>query len=493
MRRRTEHELRPLLKKLRGLPSETEWVEFKHNKDDGPMIGDRLSALSNSARLLGQESGFIVWGIEDGTHELVGTTFRPRQAKNGNEELENWLLRGLNPRVDVQIYEWSEDGNPVVMFEVQPAQTQPVAFSGVEFIRVGSLTKKLKDYPNKEAELWRLFSQTTFEDGVALAGATTDDVLKLIDYTGCFALLRYPLPDNRAGIFERLTREQVIRPVDEGRYDITNIGALLFAADLEKFEGLSRKALRVVQYEGRDRTKRQREQEGALGYAIGFYGLIEYINALLPHSEEIGRAFRVERPMYPEIAIRELAVNALIHQDFLMTGTGPMVEIFEDRIEFTNPGVPLIDTMRFLDVPPQSRNEWLAKLMRRMNICEELGTGIDKVITAVELFQLPPPSFVAKPKHTQVTLFAPKSPADMNREEKIRACYQHACLRHLIGDAMSNESLRERLGIEKQNYAIASRIIRDAVEVGVVEPVDPNAGKRYMRYQPFWAGEGHSV
>ena len=81
--------------------------------------------------------------------------------------------------------------------------------------------------------------------------------------------------------------------------------------------------------------------------------------------------------------------NALIHQDFSLTGTGPTVEIFADRIEVTNPGTPLIDTLRFIDEPPQSRNETLAATMRRLNICEERGSGIDKVISQVELYQLP--------------------------------------------------------------------------------------------------------
>src|ERR1700722_7444665 len=113
----------------------------------------------------------------------------------------------------------------------------------------------------------------------------------------------------------------------------------------------------------------------------------------LPRSEEIGQALRREVRVYPEIAIRELVANALIHQDFNLTGNGPTVEIFDNRIEITNPGTPLIDPLRFIDEPPRSRNEELASLMCRMNICEERGSGIDKVIFQIELYQLPPPDF----------------------------------------------------------------------------------------------------
>jgi hypothetical protein len=97
--------------------------------------------------------------------------------------------------------------------------------------------------------------------------------------------------------------------------------------------------------------------------------------------------------MFPELAVRELVANALIHQDLFVTGAGPMVEIFDDRIEITNPGEPLVDTQRFVDTPLKSRNEGLASLMRRFRICEERGSGIDKVVQQVELFQLPAPLF----------------------------------------------------------------------------------------------------
>jgi predicted HTH transcriptional regulator len=110
-----------------------------------------------------------------------------------------------------------------------------------------------------------------------------------------------------------------------------------------------------------------REQVGTKGYATGFEGVVRYINEQLPSNEVLGQAFRREFRMYPEVAIRELVANALIHQDFTVTGDGPKIEIFSDRVEITNPGRPLIDTLRFVDEPPQSRNEALASLMRRMH------------------------------------------------------------------------------------------------------------------------------
>src|SRR5690606_3908671 len=137
--------------------------------------------------------------------------------------------------------------------------------------------------------------------------------------------------------------------------------------------GLKRKAMRVVAYKGDDRIQAEREQEGGKGYAAGFEGLIGYVNTLVPTNEVIEQALRKTVPMYPELAVREVVANAIIHQDFSVTGAGPMVEIFKNRMEITNPGEPLVSTDRFVDTPPKSRNEALASLMRRFGVCEERG------------------------------------------------------------------------------------------------------------------------
>ena len=175
---------------------------------------------------------------------------------------------------------------------------------------------------------------------------------------------------------------------------LTNFGAILFAKSLRDFDRLSRKALRVILYKGKNKVETIREIPGDKGYAIGYENAISVINSLAYlRMNRLEKHFVSEVRMYPEIAIRELVANALIHQDFSITGSGPMVEIYSDRIEITNPGKPLIDVLRFIDHPPRSRNEDIAAFMRRINICEERGSGIDKVIHAVEIFQLPPPSF----------------------------------------------------------------------------------------------------
>ncbi|MFH1335675.1 MAG: ATP-binding protein [Candidatus Zixiibacteriota bacterium] len=126
--------------------------------------------------------------------------------------------------------------------------------------------------------------------------------------------------------------------------------------------------------------------------------------------------------------------------------------------------------------------------MRRMNICEERGSGIDKVIFQVELFQLPAPDFRVTGDNTIAVLLGPRKFSQMNREERIRACYQHACLQYVSGKRMSNASLRKRLAISDNNYPMASRIIKDTIEVELIKPHGESGGsKKDASYVPFWA------
>jgi predicted HTH transcriptional regulator len=480
--------LQSLVRELVALPSETEWVEFKHNRAEPQEIGEYISALSNSAALYGKSCAYLLWGVEDATRQVIGTTFHPRQAKVGNEEPENWLLRLLDPRIDVRIHEGEADAKGVVLFEIQAAMNRPVRFSGTEYIRIGSYKKKLHDHPERERELWKVFERTPFEMGVAKEKATSDEVLLLIDYPNYFRFTEQPLPDNRSAILDRLTAEKIVSPTDGGAYDISNVGAILFARSLKDFDRLSRKALRVVIYRGDNRVETVKEQVEGSGYAVGFERIIGYINDQLPQNEQIGQALRREVRMYPEIAVRELVANALIHQDFNITGTGPTVEVFADRMEISNPGVPLIDTLRFIDEPPRSRNEKLAALMRRMHMCEERGSGIDKVIFSVEVFQLPAPDFRVAGGSTIAVLFGPRQFSQMDKLGRVRACYQHACLQYVSGKRMSNASLRKRLGIKDSNYPLASRVIRDAIDLKFVKPHGNAAGsKKDATYVPFWA------
>lgn len=480
-------ELDILLKDLQALPKECEWVEFKVNNSNPDEIGPTLSALSNSACYHGQKHGYLVYGVENESHRAVGTTFKPKKTKKGNEELENWLAILFTPRVDFQIFEWDIDDLHYAIFRIDAARDTPIAFKNKGYIRVGSYTKPIKDHPEKERKIWNQENDYIFEKNIAAEGLKDTEVLTLIDYPGYFDMIHLPLPENRKGIIDRMIEDKVIER-NGATYNITNLGAILFAKDIDEFDSIARKAIRVIIYDGKDRTKTKKEQPGRRGYALGFKGLIQYIADQLPSLEAVVDGLRTVIPSYPILAIRELAANAIIHQDFSIRGSSPMFEIFNNRIEITNPGKPLIDTLRFVDHSPQSRNEILARFMRRLNICEERGSGIDKVIFECELYQLPAPEFIVGDNYTRVILYGRKSLREMSKQDKERACYLHSCLKYVSGEYMSNQSLRNRFAIEEHNYSIASRIIAETIQSGLIKDYDEdNKSKKFAKYVPFWA------
>ena len=164
-----------------------------------------------------------------------------------------------------------------------------------------------------------------------------------------------------------------------------------------------------------------------------------------------------------------------------------MVEVFDGRIEFSNPGAPLVATERFVDAPPQSRNEAAAALMRRFGICEERGSGIDKAVFAIEPAQLPAPLFEAPERSTRAVLFAHKNLKDMDRAERIRATCLHSCIQHVTNERATNATLRKRFGIADRNASVATRLSNDAVNAGAIAVADSTTGYRNRACLPFWA------
>lgn len=482
----SEPELTTLLERLLRLPKETEWLEFKHNFHSPEEVLEKLSALSNGACLNNQHYGFLIYGVENETHQAIGTDFKPSKKKKGNEEIEHWIAQRLNPKIDFRFFEIIYHGFDITIFQIDAATSQPVDFTNEAYVRVGSITRKLREFPEKERKIWRKFNQTPFEKIIARSGLSGNDVIRLLDSPGFFDLIQLPYPSNQEAVLERLESEALIQK-SVGGWSVTNLAAILFAKNLKEFSSVSRKAVRVIVYDGKNKVKTKKDISGTRGYAVGFASLIRYIDDQLPTNEVITQTFRETIKMYPEIAIRELVANALIHQDFSQTGTAPMIEIFDDRIEISNPGQPLISPLRFID-EYQSRNETLASLMRRIRICEEKGSGVDKVIHYAEAFQLPAPDFRVQEKHTQAILYAHQSLNDMDRKDRIRACYQHCCLKYVSNEKMTNQSLRERFKIEDQNAAITSRIIKETQEANLIKFEDPeNKSPKLNRYIPVWA------
>jgi predicted HTH transcriptional regulator len=342
--------------------------------------------------------------------------------------------------------------------------------------------------PMSEDKLRHIFAegQPDWLEEHSKVGLDGQAIVELLDTQGFFELLKLPYPRERDGVIERLLSERLVDET-EGGCAIRRLGALLLAKQCEDFADLSRKAPRVVVYTGTSKAETRLDQTGTKGYAVGFQGLVRFVMAQLPQNEVIEDALRKEVKLVPEVAIRELVANALIHQDFTIGGASVMVEVYSNRVEISNPGEPVVPVERFID-GYQSRNERLADLMRRMGICEEKSSGIDRVVQAAEVYQLPAPDFRAGHRRTFVTIYGPRDFDQMDREDRVRACYQHCVLRWVMSERMTNESLRERFHLPESKRAVTSQIIAATMEAGLIKP-DKRVGtsRKFARYLPFWA------
>jgi ATP-dependent DNA helicase RecG len=460
--------------KWRAARSEHQRLEFKEAKAqfDNRKLYKYCVALANEG------GGHLLLGIEDlPPRRVVGTA-----ACNDPVEMAAKMFQTLGFRVDIE--EVLHPDGRVLIFHIPGRPRGTVYnFEGAYLMRAGE-----ELVPMSEDKLRSIFAegQPSWLSEPALKGCDDDKVIQLLDTQSYFDLVHLRYPVNRSGVLERFEGEKLIQH-DGAGWTITNLGGILFAKELSQFEHLARKAPRVIVYEGANKLGTKLDRHGTKGYAVGFQGLVEFINGLVPSNEVIELALRREVKMFPQIAVRELVANALIHQEFTESGTSVMIEIYNDRMEISNPGKPFISPDRFID-EYQSRNERLADLMRRFGICEEKGSGVDKVVHAAEVFQLPAPDFRVGERRTSAVLFAHVGIDEMDRNDRIRACYQHCCLRYVMNEKMTNQSLRERFKLPEDKVATVSQILAATVEAGKIKLADPaQASTRYRSYVPFWA------
>lgn len=480
-----------LVEQLIARSSESQTVEFKQSNDDAFMIGKDISALANAAVIEGQDYAYMLWGVDDATHEVVGTSFNPLISKHKGQELELWLRLKLSKNAEFKFMPVDYLGHQMIVLRIWPASGYPVAFDGTEYIRSGTSTQPVAKNSQRERRLWEVTKSEAFEDQIAAQWLTAEETLELLNWNIYFRQTGTPVPSNRDGILHYLESDRIVKSLDSGQYAITNLGALLFADDIQHFPTVSRKALRVIRYDGERKSSPSRTQTYSHGYA-DMDDIADFLQAWLPESETIGRGLRVTNTAYPQIAVRELLANMLIHQDLTVRGAGPLVEIFANRVEFSNPGNSLIRVERLVNDPPEARNPKLADLSRRLHMCEEAGSGWDKIIDACETAQIPSPMVQQSDSgegsaSIMVRLSQYRPYPSLSQKERMDACYWHACIQFANGERLTNASLRARFGLGDSYSSPISRLIRESVDEGLIKPLDANASRKNMQYIPGWA------
>ncbi|AXK37978.1 ATP-binding protein [Crenobacter cavernae] len=454
---------------------ESEHLEFKEAKQQY----DTTKLLRYCVALANEGGGHLVLGVTDKRpRKVVGT-----RAFLNTGDITARILEVLRMRVDVQ--ELLHPDGRVLVFDIpsRPAGT-PLHHEGAYLMRAGEDL-----VPMSADQLKRILAEggPDWFELPAREAASPDDVVALLDTQSFFELMGLPYPTNRDGVLARLAQERLIEDKADG-WCITNLAAVLLAKRLDAFSPeLARKAPRVVIYEGVNKLTTREDKPGVRGYAVGFESLIDFVHSSAPLNRFVEQVVREEVKMFPRQAIRELVANALVHQDFEATGQSVMVEMYADRLEVSNPGLPPIKVERFID-EFRSRNERLAELMRRMGLCEEKGSGIDKVVHLAEVYQLPAPDFRTSETRTTAIMFAHQDFADMSKADRIRACYQHCALKYVSNERMSNQSLRERFKLPESKAVTASQVIGATKDAGLIKADESETtSTRYARYLPFWA------
>lgn len=466
------------LERWLAAPVETECLEFKEAKqqfDNGKLL-DYCAALGNEG------GGHLVLGVSN-THprRVVGT-----QAFRAEVHLNEVKLQVTN-RLGIRLgaVELSHPDGRVLVFSVPSRPVgQPLHVNGQYWMRAGeSLVGMTPD------QLRRILdeAQPGWLERPAIVEASADDVVALLDTQAFFDLLQLPYPSDRSGVIGRLQDMRLISQAGAG-WSITNMTALLLAKRLDAFsDELASKAPRVIVYDGASKLVTRDETQGLKGYAVGFEGLLEHVHSSAPQNRFVEQALREETKMFPRQALRELIANALVHQDFEITGRGVKIEMYYNRVEISNAGIPPIEPDRFID-EDRARNERLAGLMRKFRICEQKGSGVDKVTELTEAYQLPAHEVLVGSLATTVVLYAHRDFSGMEKSDRIRACYQHCVLQYVTRKRMTNQSLRERFGLSEAATATVSQVIGAAKEAGKIKLDDSETtSTRYARYVPYWA------
>lgn len=471
---------------LNPVPNELNEIDWKFALSPNKhRLTEHLSAFANYPG-----GGFLAYGIEPQKGEIVGCS--ETQIEESIKQLTNLGREALEPPVALDHFVCEIANCAVLFIYIPESDGKPVHLRGKPvteaFIRSGGTSRKASKQEvgglmlNSRIDRW--------EDLRASKLMSGEEMLKSLDIATVLKMAKRPIPTEPEELLARMHEEHFISLETTGGGYITNLGAIAAANSLKDFTDLARKAVRVIIYNGKNRSTPKLEQPGNRGYAIRFQRMIDFIRSQLPQREETEKGLRVRKEVYPEDTIREIVANALIHQDFTVGGAGPVIEIFDDRIEVTNPGrlLPSKNVYRLIGTTPESRNERLASSFRLYNICEERGSGLEKAALAAEFHGLPALGLEAGANHFKVTIYGPRTFAQMTVKERMDACYQHAVLKHLSNEVLTNTSLRERLKMPKEHVSMVSALIQEAVDKGLIKSADPHStSKRFAEYIPAWA------
>lgn len=471
-----------ILNYLKRNNSESSWIEVKESMIEADKLGETISAISNSCLLENRDFGYIIIGVKDKTWEIVGTENRLSDYYlRGGQEVKLYISTLLSPGIEFEFFDdYFINEKRIAIVKINTATHTPISFKNEIYIRIGSNNKPARVFPEKLRILWNKASGFNYEETIVKENLSEEEILKLLDFKTYFKMKDWLSDKSPLEIIREMEQDGFIKK-DNSSYHVKALGALLLAHNLKDFN-LERKGVRIIIYNGITKSSIREQMEGKKGYALGFENIIKSLKKFLPQEQRSvdGRMETFE--FYPNTIIRELVANAIIHQDLSIAGSEVKIEIFENRIEITNPGKAVIDVWRFYDCN-KSRNEKLAYYMRQLRLCEELGSGIDRIVEISEQKNLFTPKFIITNEYVNVKLFKEKKFEQMVDDDKMNILFYHCCFKYSVDKYMTNSSLRNRFGLDnsKSSTDKISNLIKKAREINIIK-AGPNKS-----YIPFWA------
>ena len=464
---------------LYPIPQELNGIDWKCTlSDKSERLAAHLCAFSNTTG-----GGYLVFGVNNDASFIA---LSKEEIEEIVSRLGNIAKNNLAWSIQLEHAVVEYKGYALLFVRIHEQANKPIYMRGKDiyeaYIRSAGHTVKMSR--EQVHELIALSHGLSFEERVAQSGLTFEGVERLLDCNKLFELLDKKMPSEKKLMMKQMAEYGLV--VEKGDlYDILNLGAILFARKLKDFPSLADKEIVARKYQGTNNRILSIEYRCETGYAIGFENLVSFVSKNT--STEKIEVQRMAVPTYPVVAIRELTANMMVHQDFAIRGMPLTIEIFENRLTFTNPGSSLNDVQRLIDLPPHSRNESLAQMMLQLDMCERRGSGFDRATDAIGQMKLPAYKAQSGDDYTRVTLYPKKSVSEMTREERIAVCYQHTCLLYEDGKAIVNQKVRERFNLNKNQSVMASRILADTLECGLIKEENPETeSKRYTTYIPYY-------
>lgn len=405
MRKHTDSDLTLLLDGLRSNPQEASWFEFKSNSNEPERIGRYISGLANGACTANRDFAYMVWGISDSGHELIGTNFDPEKQKIGNQPLLLWLNGLLVPSTDFGFNVFFCEGKRIVLLEIEAAYRQPVAFRGTPWWRLGSSLVELSQHPDAAAMIYRTVGRDWSSEVVL--GATVAD---LDSEALVFAREQYLQKHKGDSFSSEIQGWDTATFLAKARLSVggkLTRAALLLLGRSESAHWLAPSVSRISWVLSDAAGEEVDYQHFDPPFLLAVNKIFAKIRNITIRALPDGTLFPVEMSQYDSWVFREALHNCIAHQDYGFCRT-VVVREYPDRIVFANAGAfrpgTLEQALQCRDVPRYYPNRQLTDVMVELRMIDTIGSGIRRMFIAQKKRFMPLPDFIIEPDSVQVVL-----------------------------------------------------------------------------------------